>query len=201
MRLATARLQCQRGASVAERVPPNKLVLQRPPPLLPAPPRSSVASSTALAMAAASNGPRLGVTDPILVAPPSALDTTLSNALESDLRQRGLYESNEEAVHREEARLASRLAVGCFGCRGEDKSNSLSVPPGPGAAGHARQGLGAQSERRQGDDGPGRAGGGAQGALRELVDSNPIGKGACRRARRPGCGLTPACVTCGPAGR
>lgn len=76
-------------------------------------------------MAAASNGPRLGVTDPILVAPPSALDTTLSNALESDLRQRGLYESNEEAVHREEARLASRLAVGCFGCRGEEQLTLL----------------------------------------------------------------------------
>ena len=54
--------------------------------------------------------PRLGVTEPISTAAPSALDRALSEALESDLHSRGLYESTEEAVLREEARshIASR---------------------------------------------------------------------------------------------
>jgi poly(A) polymerase Pap1 len=47
---------------------------------------------------------RLGVTEPLSTAPPSALDCALSEVLEADLRSRGLYESSEEAVLREEAR-------------------------------------------------------------------------------------------------
>jgi len=78
---------------------------------------------------AAPSGARLGVTDPISLAPPTALDRTLSDALEADLRQRGLYESNEEALHREEARAhAGRAAsVSRHGCAQEVTPNKDSL--------------------------------------------------------------------------
>ena len=50
--------------------------------------------------------PRLGVTDPISTAAPTALDLALSAELERELRAAGLFESNDEAVQREEARRA-----------------------------------------------------------------------------------------------
>jgi poly(A) polymerase Pap1 len=59
-------------------------------------------------MASASAVPKLGVTDPISVAPPSALDLALSEELERELRAAGLYEANEEAVAREEVRVRVR---------------------------------------------------------------------------------------------
>ena len=49
--------------------------------------------------------PRLGVTEPISTAAPTPLDLALSAELERELRAAGLVESNEEAVHREEARV------------------------------------------------------------------------------------------------
>ena len=54
---------------------------------------------------------RLGVTDPLSTAPPTVLDLALSEALEKDLRARNLYESKEEAILREEARLRLLLAA------------------------------------------------------------------------------------------
>jgi hypothetical protein len=76
--------------------------------------RSSAARVRAAARAARSGGmaasgapPKLGVTDPISVAPPSALDIALSEELERELRAAGLYESTEEAVLREEARVCA----------------------------------------------------------------------------------------------
>ena len=58
---------------------------------------------------------RLGVTEPLSTAPPSALDLALSEALEKDLRARNLYESSEEAIRREEARVGvAGRAVSCF---------------------------------------------------------------------------------------
>jgi len=47
---------------------------------------------------------RLGVTEPISTAAPTPLDLALSAELERELRDAGLFESNEEAVQREEAR-------------------------------------------------------------------------------------------------
>ena len=55
--------------------------------------------------------PRLGVTDPISTAAPSALDIALSAELERELRAAGLFESNDEAVQREEARAGARRAA------------------------------------------------------------------------------------------
>ncbi len=55
--------------------------------------------------------PRLGVTEPISTAAPTALDLALSEELERELRAAGLFESNEEAVQREEARGCAVLRV------------------------------------------------------------------------------------------
>jgi hypothetical protein len=79
---------------------------------------------------AAPSGARLGVTDPISLAPPTALDRTLSDALEADLRQRGLYESNEEALHREEARAHGGRAasVSLHGCEEVTPTRTHSFP-------------------------------------------------------------------------
>ena len=55
--------------------------------------------------------PRLGVTDPISTAAPTALDISLSEELERELRAAGLFESNDEAVLREEARAGVRRAA------------------------------------------------------------------------------------------
>ena len=64
-------------------------------------------------MAAAQPPPRLGVTEPISVAPPTALDIALSEELERELRAAGLYESTEEAVAREEARAVDAGSSRC----------------------------------------------------------------------------------------
>lgn len=48
------------------------------------------------------NGPRLGITEPISLGGPSEYDVTKTNELEKFLADAGLYESQEEAISREE---------------------------------------------------------------------------------------------------
>jgi len=92
-----------------------------------------------------------GLTEPLSLAPPTALDLALSEALERDLRERGLYESSEESIQREEARArppppprqpGARLRL-CF-------SPFLPSPTDSWPAGRSGEGLGAQGERDEG---------------------------------------------------
>jgi hypothetical protein len=67
----------------------------------------------------------------------------LSKHLERELRSAGLFESNDEAVQREEARRGVRRAA-------PRALTRCAAAPGAGQAGHAGQGVGAQRQRRQG---------------------------------------------------
>lgn len=82
----------------------------------------------------------LGVTEPISTAAPTPLDLALSEELERELREAGLYEEQEEAVNREEVCWAHRLAPRLL-------SPAL---PGAGQTGRAGEALGEGGERGQG---------------------------------------------------